>query len=160
MMIKIKSSLLVANIALVFSAQSMASEFVQIDPLSLDQLKTELTQHQAKDLVTEKYQSLIAQANKDLNMKNPTVMDKTFMPPSKDKHDYLSISRYWWPDPNKKDGLPWIRKDGQTNPKTQTDDVDRPRISLMSHSEYKLALAYYLTRETKYAQRASNMLKI
>ena len=33
-------------------------------------------------------------------------------PPSGDKHDYLSYSRYWWPDPEKNDGLPYIRRDG------------------------------------------------
>ena len=32
-------------------------------------------------------------------------MDKGFFPPSNNKHDYLSLRRYWWPDPTKKDGL-------------------------------------------------------
>jgi len=41
-----------------------------------------------------------------------SVTHKTIEPPSGDKHDYLSFSRYWWPDPKKPDGLPYIRKDG------------------------------------------------
>ena len=31
-------------------------------------------------------------------------------------NDYVSIAPYWWPDPEKADGLPWIRRDGETNP--------------------------------------------
>ena len=45
-----------------------------------------------------------------------SVMDKQIAPPSGDKHDYMSRATYWWPDPSKPDGLPYIRRDGQTNP--------------------------------------------
>ena len=31
-------------------------------------------------------------------------------------NDYVSIGPYWWPDPEKEDGLPWIRRDGEINP--------------------------------------------
>lgn len=44
-----------------------------------------------------------------------SVMDKTATPPGGDKHDYLSYAPYWFPDPSKKDGLPYIRKDGYRN---------------------------------------------
>ena len=44
-----------------------------------------------------------------------SVMDKEDVPPSGDKHDYLSYARYWWPNPNTKDGLPYVRRDGKTN---------------------------------------------
>ena len=158
-MINLKLNLLVASIAVALSSQVLASEFVQIDPVSLNQLKTELNQHQAAAKISAKYQALITHANTDLNIKNPTVMDKTLIPPSKNKHDYLSISRYWWPDPSKEDGLPWIRKDGQTNPDTQTDAVDRPRISVMGNTVYELALAYYLSGDEKYAEKSASMLK-
>ena len=44
-----------------------------------------------------------------------SVMDKKEVGPSGDKHDYLSYARYWWPNPNTSDGLPYIRRDGKTN---------------------------------------------
>ena len=44
-----------------------------------------------------------------------SVTDKKITPPSGDKHDYLSYSRYWWPDPEKPEGLPYIRKDRVVN---------------------------------------------
>ena len=44
---------------------------------------------------------------------------QTVTPPSGDKRDYMSMGPYWWPDPNKKDGLPYIRKDGRINPESK-----------------------------------------
>src|SRR5262245_38542596 len=38
-----------------------------------------------------------------------SVMDKSIVPPSGDKHDFMSLSRYWWPNPNTPDGLPYVR---------------------------------------------------
>ncbi|WP_086983961.1 alginate lyase family protein [Vibrio aphrogenes] len=157
---KIKSKLLLNTIVVALSGQyAMASEFVQIDPVALNDLKVELKENKAVPLISDRYQDLLKDADKNLTKKNPSVMDKTIMPPSNDKHDYLSISRYWWPDSSKADGLPWIRKDGITNPDTQSDDVDRPRISRMSHAVYNLSLAYYLSGNEEYAEKAVSMVK-
>ena len=41
-------------------------------------------------------------------------------PPSGNKNNYASYSRYWWPDPAKADGLPYIRRDGETYPGSQS----------------------------------------
>ena len=57
-----------------------------------------------------------------------TVMHKTQIPPSGDKHDYMSQGPYWWPDPSKPDGKPYIRKDGVKNPEIKeiadSDEMD------------------------------------
>lgn len=39
-------------------------------------------------------------------------------------NDFVSIGPYWWPDPEKADGLPWIRRDGETNPVFYEYDSD------------------------------------
>src|SRR5262245_685185 len=39
-----------------------------------------------------------------------SVMDKADVAPSGDRHDYLSYARYWWPNPDTKDGFPYIRR--------------------------------------------------
>ena len=31
-------------------------------------------------------------------------------------HDFYSNGDYWWPDPSKPDGLPYIQRDGESNP--------------------------------------------
>jgi hypothetical protein len=40
-------------------------------------------------------------------------------PPSGDKHDYMSQAPYFWADPSKPGGLPYIRRDGERNPEIE-----------------------------------------
>jgi Alginate lyase len=50
-------------------------------------------------------------------MKSPiSVIEKTKLPASGNKHDYLSLSPYDWPDPTKPNDLPYILHDGIINP--------------------------------------------
>src|SRR3954465_11347972 len=51
-----------------------------------------------------------------LKLKPPSVLDKPSVAASGDKHDYFTYGPYWWPDPTKPDGLPYIRRDGDVNP--------------------------------------------
>ncbi len=44
-----------------------------------------------------------------------TIVDKTHPSPTGDPHDYVSFARYYWPDPARPDGLPFIQKDGHPN---------------------------------------------
>lgn len=90
-----------------------------------------------------------------------SVTDKEKLPPSGNKHDYASYSRYWWPDPNQPDGLPYIRRDGVTNPASQSlKESDRQRIGALGVNTETLGLAYYLTGEEKYAQKAAELLRV
>ena len=77
----------------------------------------------AKALNSEATKYLIREADKNLTSNIITVMDKPMTPPSGDKHDYMSMGRYWWPNPATADGLPYIRKDGVVNP--EIDKLDR-----------------------------------
>ena len=52
--------------------------------------------------------SLLEVADAALQQGPYSVTDKEVVPPSGDKHDYASYSRYWWPDPEKADGLSLI----------------------------------------------------
>lgn len=103
-------------------------------------------------------QTLIREADKNLTITLTTVMDKPMTPPSGDKHDYMSMGRYWWPDPKKPDGLPYIRKDGVVNP--EIDKLDRMPLSKMARSVYSLSLAFYLTKDENYASKAVENLRI
>lgn len=61
--------------------------------------------------VTAAYKKLIANANKMLAYKPVSVLDKVDMPPSGNKHDYVSLAPYWWPNPNTPNGLSYIKKE-------------------------------------------------
>jgi hypothetical protein len=65
------------------------------------------------------YKMLIKDADKALQFGPVSVMEKKNDPPSGDKHDYMSLAPYFWPDPNKPGGLPYIRRDGETNPEVK-----------------------------------------
>jgi len=104
-------------------------------------------------------QRLLHDANKALSAPLVAVTDKhTLMPPSGNKHDYFSLSPYWWPDSTKPDGLPYVRHDGVTNPESKRD-LDQPRVAAMGDHVSTLALAYYLTGNEKYADRAAQQLR-
>jgi len=80
------------------------------------------------------------------------------VPPSGDRHDYMSVGPYWWPDPAKEDGLPYIRRDGQVNP--QYHEHDTKPCRQMCDVVETLALAYYLTGHEPYAARAADLLQV
>ncbi|MGQ2991434.1 MAG: alginate lyase family protein [Brevundimonas sp.] len=88
-----------------------------------------------------------------------TVVDKTRLPASGDPHDYMSIGPYWWPDPDRPDGLPYVRRDGQVNPERATNAFDATDMEAMSRDVQALSLAYYLTDDERYAAKAAELVR-
>jgi len=137
------------------------------------QIDTTLTNLNYKDLVLVKkaiknedtqfvpaYKSLIKQADKALLEGPFSVLQKKGLAASGDKHDYLSLAPYWWPDPEKEDGLPWIRKDGKVNPMTKGDNVDDPVKDKMVNNVKVLSLAYFFSEKQAYAEKVNALLKV
>jgi hypothetical protein len=86
------------------------------------------------------------------------VMQKDRLPPSGDKHDYISFGPYWWPDPASLNGLPYIRRDGERNPESLTGS-DRPRLGAMIDAVTTLGFAYHFTEDEHYASHAATLLR-
>ncbi len=105
------------------------------------------------------YKQLINDANTALKFGPVSVMEKTFSPPSGNKHDYMSLAPYYWPDPNKPNGLPYIRKDGETNPEVKLYK-DKEYLPKLCESIYTLSLAYYFSNDLKYADHANSLLRV
>ncbi len=63
------------------------------------------------------------------------------------KHNYESLSSYYWPDPNNPRG-PYINKDGYVNPETL--DYDREKIDKLAQRCTLFSKAYYYTKDRKF----------
>ena len=141
-----------------------AQKNIPIAPLLLDSESLATTKSQLEQGETrlqKAYGQLILAAEKALLEGPFSVTDKSQLPPSGNKNDYASYSRYWWPDPNKVNGLPYIRRDGETYPGSQSLDAsDRQRIGALGENTEALGLAYYFTGEKKYAQKVAQLLRV
>ena len=87
-----------------------------------------------------------------------TVLAKEVTPPSGDKHDYMSQAPYFWPDPKKPNGLPYIRRDGERNPEINKI-TDHRTIDDLENAVETLSLAYYFTGDEAYATKAVRLLR-
>lgn len=92
-----------------------------------------------------------------LPVPNPHVMMKRAVPASGDRHDYMSLSRYYWPDPGSADGFPYVRRDGETNP--DVDLYDRNRITELADNVCALTVGFYLTDDLRYGAKAGEMIR-
>lgn len=101
---------------------------------------------------------LEADARKALQQKPVSVTTKAPAPPSGDKHDYMSQAPYFWPDPSKPNGLPYIRRDGERNPEL-AKITDHDTLDLMEAAVRTLALAYYFKGDEEYAAKAAVILR-
>jgi hypothetical protein len=133
------------------------SDMVKLDFEILAEKKVKV---QSKDAgCMPAYHQLLKDADKALRYQPVSVMDKTEFPKSGNKHDYMSIGPYWWPDPSKADGVPYIRKDGEVNPEV-ANYPDKENLGKVCENVYTLALAYYFSDDDKYAKHAATLLEV
>ena len=90
----------------------------------------------------------------------PSVTSKSKVPPSGDKRDYYSVSRYWWPNPKTGDELPWIRKDGETNPVCKSAAYDGERLRDVARWIESVCIVYAISEDEVYAKRATELLQV
>jgi hypothetical protein len=100
-------------------------------------------------------------ADKALTAGPFSVMDKQLVPPSGDKHDFTSVGRYYWPNPQTADGLPWVTIDGKPNPDIANGKIgDEPRLTDLWDAARQLARAAYFTHDRRYAAHAAELLRV
>ncbi|MCU1268589.1 MAG: hypothetical protein JWM21_4907 [Acidobacteria bacterium] len=87
-----------------------------------------------------------------------SVITKGAIPPSGDKHDYMSQAPYFWPNPKSPNGLPYISRDGERNPEIN-QITDHHSLDQLESSVETLALAYYFKGDEAYAAKAVSLLR-
>ena len=105
------------------------------------------------------FTALKTRADKALLTPPRSVTHKSALPPSGDKHDYISMGPYWWPNPNTPNGLPYVQRDGQRNPEVAGNAMDSIRMQQMLADARDLALAHHFTQDARYAQRAALVIR-
>ena len=135
------------------SPQSRPRVFL-LDATALQHARDEAKTHPK----APEFGKLRAQADRLLQRPLVSVMDKLETPPSGDKHDYMSLAPYWWPDPKSPNGLPYIRRDGERNPEIN-GITDHRNFGSVANSAVTLAEAYYVFGEEKYANKAAEILR-
>ena len=101
---------------------------------------------------------LLAEADDLLPMKPLSVMDKKQIPPSGDKHDFISQAPYFWRDTNSP-GVKYIRHDGRRNPEAAADS-DSGHFQKTCAVAHTLALAYYFSGDERYATKAAELIRV
>ncbi|CAI0792205.1 poly(beta-D-mannuronate) lyase [Serratia quinivorans] len=119
----------------------------------------QLLQVKAQTQGDANYRLLMHDADSALQKPLLSVTDKGLTPPSGDKHDYLSLGVYWWPDASKDNGLPWIRRDGQVNPASKNEQSDGVRLAEFTQRVQTLALAGYFSGQRRYSDRAIELIR-
>jgi len=87
-----------------------------------------------------------------------TIMDKTEVPAGLSRHDYVSYARYYWPDPSKPGGMPFIMRDGDPN----TDEIargDYARLWTFFDTVESLTNAWRANHDAAAARRAGEWLR-
>ena len=145
------------TIALVAQEKISFTDLVTMDFNQLAKSKQRIEKNDKE--YTSAFDQLIRDAKHALMFKPVSVMSKKDLPPSGDKHDYMSIAPYWWPNPNTATGVPYVRRDGEVNPETQ-NFTDKTVLPGLSARIYHLALAYYFTEKEAYAAHASKLIRV
>lgn len=146
---------------LLFGVVSLYSQntmkYITLDINSMNKLKKQYETSKTGEF--KEINSINVEADNILKNKyNYSIVYKEAVPPSGDKHDYVSMGPYWWPDSTKPDGLPYINKDGQVNPKSRTDYTDKSTLDKMSNDVFILAKAYFYSADEKYVIKAKDIL--
>ncbi|CAE6445363.1 unnamed protein product [Rhizoctonia solani] len=97
------------------------------------------------------------------------VTSKTMLPPSGDKHDFMSLRPYFWPDCSGVGNTtrltdqqiyttcPYVRRDGLFNPDVRMVN-DTGEFQAMSDSVFYNALAWSVTKDRGYSRNIANAI--
>ena len=73
-------------------------------------------------------------------------------------NDFYSNGDYWWPNPNTTNSLPYVQRDGQTNPENFT--AHRQAVRQLSDAVAALGAAYKITGDDRFAKKSAALLKV
>jgi len=139
------------------TAQTSALKTLILDKEMLEHIRVGYVEKEkAYERVVKK---ILDESNKLLTQKPLSVVDDSAIPPSGDKHDFLSMAPYYWPDATKNNGLPYIQKDGERNPELY-NFTDPDNLTKTLNESHLLAMSYFITGDSKYSAKAAEKIRV
>ncbi|MDP6041546.1 MAG: alginate lyase family protein [Candidatus Latescibacteria bacterium] len=108
------------------------------------------------DIATLDRERILSDSQHILNQQVQHITDVRASMSEGGPNDFYSNGDYWWPNPDTADGLPYVRRDGESNPNAYLSHRNIMRTARTSISA--LTAAYKLTGENRYADRAVQWL--
>ena len=110
------------------------------------------------DVATIDRERILRAANSALELEPPSIAKHRARLSQGGLNDFYSNADYLWPDPNKPDGLPYITRDGKSNP----DNFSQHRLAMrqVRDAVAALAAAYKLTGDNRYVTKAVTLLRV
>ncbi|MCC5841975.1 MAG: alginate lyase family protein [Opitutales bacterium] len=107
--------------------------------------------------------TILANAKDALTRSPESPTDKPEPGPSGILQDYYHPAPYWWPNPKSKNGLPYIRKDGERVPGTkmyepESNRYDRTRLQRLFEDATTLSLAAFITGDPSFSAHATRWI--
>ncbi|WP_162339894.1 alginate lyase family protein [Cyclobacterium salsum] len=149
--------LLLPTLALSQETNPSGSDFILLDGKMMHKAKDRFSLGSQKAVLAE-VQALLKVADQKLEEGPFSVTHKKKLPPSGDIHDYTSMGPYWWPDPEKDDGLPYIRRDGEINPEYY-DYKDKEELGELMDALAVLSKAYFFFENEMHAGHAIELIR-
>jgi hypothetical protein len=112
----------------------------------------------AVDVASIDRQRVLAAANAALTAKPITITDFHAKLSEGAPNDFYSNGDYWWPNPNTTNALPYVQRDGQTNPENFVEH--RKCVMGLRDAVAALGAAYKITGEDRYVKKATELLRI
>ncbi len=111
----------------------------------------------ANDFVKFDFNWIIKKAQASLHIEPMHITDAVASMSEGGPHDFYSNGDYWWPNPETPDGLPYVRRDGESNPNSFAKH--REILRCLRTNVANLAAGYAVSGDEKYAEKAVILLK-
>jgi len=97
-------------------------------------------------------------ADAALALRPPAITDQVATNSAGGPHDFFSQADYAWPNPATPTGLPYVSRDGESNPDVFT--AHRLAMRHLKDAVAALAAAYLLNADDQYAVKAAELLRV
>ncbi len=111
-----------------------------------------------KEILAHDRRRILSAADAALGLEPLTITSHRAKLSAGGPNDFYSNGDYWWPDPQKPDGLPYINRDGETNPENFIAHRDAMRD--LRDAVAALGAAWLATGDETYPAKAAELLRV